>query len=77
MTGTKKNQISGKNGIVPPFCYLHGNQISLCIPLKRIDAISVAEGLMDIFSHTGIPHEVLTTKVVYLWVDFALNCASC
>ena len=39
-----------------------GTRYPYCIPLKRIDAISVAEGLMDILSHTGIPHEVRTDQ---------------
>ena len=33
-----------------------------CVPLKRVYAISVADGLMEILSHTGIPVELHTDQ---------------
>ena len=38
------------------------------VPLKRIDAEIVAEALVDIYSHLGIPEEVLSdqgTQFIY------------
>ena len=32
------------------------------MPLKRIDAVSVAEGLMKVLTHTGIPKELLSVQ---------------
>ena len=74
IVGPLQRTKSGYGHVLSATCM--GTRYPYCIPLKRIDAISVAEGLMDISSLTGIPHEILTTKVVYSWVDFALNCAS-
>lgn len=36
-----------------------GTRYPFAIPLKRIDARTVAEGLMEVFSYTGIPVELL------------------
>ena len=36
-----------------------GTRYPYAIPLKRIDAQTVAEALVDIFAHTGIPVELL------------------
>ena len=33
-----------------------------CIPLKRVDTESIAEGLMEVIAHTGIPKELLTDQ---------------
>ena len=32
------------------------------VPLKKVDAISVAEGLLEVFAHTGIPHKLLSDQ---------------
>lgn len=32
------------------------------MPLKRVDAKSVAEGMLDIFARTGLPTEILTDQ---------------
>ena len=32
------------------------------IPLKRVDAVSVAEAMVDVFSRIGIPYEMLTDQ---------------
>ena len=37
-----------------------GSRYPYAIPLKRIDAESVAEALMEVISHTGIPVELLS-----------------
>ena len=39
-----------------------GTHYPYCVPLKRVDAISVADGLMEILSHTGIPVELVTDQ---------------
>ena len=39
-----------------------GTRYPYCVPLKRVDAMSVAEGLMEVLSHTGIPVELLTDQ---------------
>ena len=33
-----------------------------CIPLKRVDTQSIAEGLMEVIAHTDIPKELLTDQ---------------
>ena len=37
-----------------------GSKYPDTVPLKRVDAESVAEGMCEIFSRTGIPQELLT-----------------
>ena len=32
------------------------------MPLKKVDAISVAEGLLELIANTGIPHELLSDQ---------------
>ena len=39
-----------------------GTRFPYAIPLKKIDAESVAEGLIKVISHTGIPQELLTDQ---------------
>ena len=31
-----------------------GTRYPYCVPLKRVDAVSVAEGLLEVLAHTGI-----------------------
>ena len=39
-----------------------GTRYPYAIPLKRVDAESVAKGLMEVISHTGIPVELLSDQ---------------
>ena len=39
-----------------------GSRFPYAIPLQRVDAKSVAEGLMEVISHTGIPIELLSDQ---------------
>ena len=36
-----------------------GTRYPYAVVLKKIDAVSVAEGLMEVIQHTGIPNELL------------------
>ena len=35
-----------------------GTRHSYCVPIKRVDAITVSKGLMEVIAHTGIPLEL-------------------
>ena len=39
-----------------------GSRFPYAIPLQRVDAESVAEGVMEVISHTGIPIELLSDQ---------------
>ena len=39
-----------------------GTRYPYCVPIKRVDAITVAEGLMEVIAHTGIPLELLSDQ---------------
>ena len=39
-----------------------GTHCPYCVSLKRVDAISVADGLMEMLTHTGMPVELLTVQ---------------
>ena len=39
-----------------------GSRFPYAIPLQRVDAESVAEGLMEVICHTGIPIELLSDQ---------------
>ena len=43
-------------------CICLGSKYPEAVPLKRVDAQSVAEGMCEIFSRTGIPNELLTDQ---------------
>ena len=43
-------------------CICLGSKYPEALPLKRVDAQTVAEGMCEIFSRTGIPNEVLTDQ---------------
>lgn len=51
---------SGYKYILSVICV--GTRYPYCVPLKRVDALTVAEGLMEVLSHTGIPKELLTDR---------------
>ena len=38
------------------------HSLSLCSSSEKVDAISVAEGLLEVIAHTGIPHELLSDQ---------------
>ena len=50
----------GFNYILTVMCL--GTRYPYAIPLKKVDAISVAEGLLEVVAHTGIPHELLSDQ---------------
>ena len=39
-----------------------GTRFLYTIPFKKIDAVSVANGLIEVIFHTGIPQELLTEQ---------------
>ena len=39
-----------------------GMRYPYAIPLKRVDAVIVAESLVDVIAHTGIPKEILSDQ---------------
>ncbi len=39
-----------------------GSRFPYAVPLKRVDAETVAEGLVEVMSHTGIPNELLSDQ---------------
>ena len=49
-----------KSGILTVMCL--GTRYPYCIPLKKVDAITVAEGLLEVIAHTGIPYEILSDQ---------------
>ena len=41
------------------------------IPLKKVDAPTVAEAMLEIFSRIGVPSEILTDQDGFCWqTDF-------
>ena len=47
-----------------------GSRYPDAIPLKRVDGVTVAEAMMELFSRTGLPAELLTDQgSVYEQVD--------
>ena len=57
MVGPLPRTQSGFRYILTAMCL--GTQYPFAIPLKRVDAKTVAEALIDVFSNTGIPAELL------------------
>ena len=51
---------SGHKYILTVMCV--GTRFPYVVPLKRVDAVTVAEGLTEVISHTGIPKELLTDQ---------------
>ena len=45
-----------------PNCYVPWKRYPYTVALKKIDAVSVAEGLMEVFQHTGIHNELLSDQ---------------
>ena len=43
-------------------CICLSSKYPEAIPLKRVDAVSVAEAMVDDFSRIGIPYEMLTDQ---------------
>ena len=43
-------------------CMCLGSKYPEAIPLKRVDVEPVAEGMIEVFSRTGIPRELLTDQ---------------
>lgn len=39
-----------------------GSRYPDALPLKRVDAVTVAEAMMELFSRTGLPAEMLTDQ---------------
>ena len=51
---------SGFNYMLTCMCY--ASKYLEAIPLKRVDAQSVAEGMVEVYSRTGLPTEILTDQ---------------
>ena len=45
-----------------PTCMCYASKYPEAIPLKRVDAQSVAKGMVDVYSRTGLPTEILTDQ---------------
>ena len=60
IVGPLKRTKRGYDHILTAMCM--GARYPYCVPLKRVDAMSVAEGLMEVLSHTGIPVELLSDQ---------------
>ena len=60
IVGPLKRTKQGYSHILTAMCM--GTNYPYCVPLKRVDAISVAYGLMEILSHTDIPGELVTDR---------------
>ena len=60
IVGPLKRTKQGYDHILTAMCM--GTRYPYCVPLKRVHAMSVAEGLMEVLSHTGIPVELLTDQ---------------
>ena len=60
LVGPLSRAKSGHRYILTVMCL--GTRYPYCVPLKRVDSESVAEGLMDVISHTGIPKELLSDQ---------------
>ena len=41
---------------------MHGNPVPLRYPSKKVDARTVAEGILEVIQHTGITKELLTDQ---------------
>ena len=50
----------GHKYILTSICYF--SRYSEAIPLKRVDEISVASAMVEIFSRSGLPSEILTDR---------------
>ena len=51
---------SGYKYILSVICV--GTKYPYFVPLKRVDALTMAEGLMEVLAHTGIPKDLLTDR---------------
>ena len=60
LVGPLSRTKSGHRYILTVMCL--GTRYPYCVPLKRVDSELVAEGLMDVISHTGIPKELLSDQ---------------
>ena len=60
LVGPLERTKSGFRYILTVMCV--GTRFPYAIPLKKIDAESVAEGLIEVISQTGIPQELLTDQ---------------
>ena len=58
LVGLLPRTSAGHRYILTVMCL--GTRFPYCVPIKRVDAITVAEGLMEVIAHTGIPLELLS-----------------
>ena len=60
MVGPLPRTRSGFKYVLTCMCY--ASKYLEAIPLKRVDAQSVAEGMVEVYSRTGLPTEILTDQ---------------
>ena len=60
LVGSLPRTSAGHRYILTDMCL--GTRHPYCVPIKRVDAITVSEGLMEVIAHTGIPLELLSDQ---------------
>ena len=60
LVGPLNRTKSGFRYILTVMCL--GTRYPYAIPLKKVDAITVAEGIMEVVAHTGIPMELFSDQ---------------
>ena len=60
LVGPLNRTVEGYRYISTVMCL--GTRYPYAVALKKIDALSVAEGLMEVIQHTGIPNELLSDQ---------------
>ena len=60
LVGPLNRTVRGYRYISTVMCL--GTRYPYAVALKKIDAVSVAEGLMEVIQHTGIPNELLSDQ---------------
>ncbi len=60
LVGPLNSTVKGYRYISTVMCL--GTRYPYAVALKKIDALSVAEGLMEVIQHTGIPNELLSDQ---------------
>ena len=58
LMGPLNKTVRGYRYILTVMCL--GTRYPYAVSLKKIDALSVAEGLMEVIQHSGIPNELLS-----------------
>ena len=58
-------------------CMCYASKYPEAIPLKRVDAQSVAEGMIEVYSRTGLPTEILTDQGTVFMSACISSCVMC